>query len=64
MQLLLCTGGQPRLLGVPGEELSGVSTLRTVTQANTIHREAAGKHVVIIGTSFIGRTKISVITSL
>jgi len=53
-KLLLCTGGQPRLLGVPGEELSGVSTLRTVTQANTIHREAAGKHVVIIGTSFIG----------
>ena len=53
-KLLLCTGGTPRQLGVPGEDLPGVSCLRTLQDANTIHREAARKHLVIIGTSFIG----------
>ena len=53
-KLLICTGGKPRHLGVPGEELAGVSYLRTLQEANTIQREAARKHLVIIGTSFIG----------
>ena len=53
-KLLLCTGGVPRSLGVSGEELSGVSYLRTIQDANNIHRESIRKHVVVIGTSFIG----------
>ena len=53
-KLLVCTGGVPRTLGVPGEQLQGVATLRTLEDANTIHREASGRHVVVIGTSFIG----------
>lgn len=53
-KLMLCTGGTPRRLGVPGEDLPGVSYLRTLQDANFIQREAARKHLVIIGTSFIG----------
>ena len=53
-KLLLATGGEPRKLGVPGEDMEGVTTLRNITRANMIHKEAAKKHVVIIGTSFIG----------
>jgi len=53
-RLLLATGATPRRLGVPGEEFQGVTTLRTIDQANMIRREAERKHVVIIGTSFIG----------
>ena len=52
-KLLLATGGEPRKLGVPGEDMEGVTTLRNITQTNIINKEAA-KHVVIIGTSFIG----------
>ena len=53
-KLLVCTGGVPRQLGVRGEDLAGVSYLRTIADANLVHREAARKHVVVIGTSFIG----------
>jgi len=53
-KLLLATGGEPRKLGVPGEDLAGVTTLRNITQANMIQKEALKKHVVVIGTSFIG----------
>jgi len=53
-RLLIATGSVPRKLGVPGESLEGVETLRTVDQANMIKREAEKKHVVIVGTSFIG----------
>ena len=40
-KLLVCTGGVPRRLGVKGENLSGVSYLRTIADANIIHRESA-----------------------
>eukprot|EP00090_Calanus_glacialis_P004116 TRINITY_DN13049_c0_g1_i1.p1 TRINITY_DN13049_c0_g1~~TRINITY_DN13049_c0_g1_i1.p1 ORF type:complete len:535 (-),score=224.80 TRINITY_DN13049_c0_g1_i1:73-1677(-) len=53
-KLLLATGGEPRKLGVPGEDLGGVTTLRNITQANMIQKESVKRHVVIIGTSFIG----------
>ena len=53
-KLLLATGGEPRKLGVPGEDREGVTTLRNINQANMINKEADNKHVVIIGTSFIG----------
>jgi len=53
-KLLLATGGRPRKLNVPGEDLVGVTTLRSINDANKIHKDATKKHVVIIGTSFIG----------
>ena len=52
--LLFATGGTPRKLGVPGENLEGVKTLRTPSDANYISENAVGKNVVIIGGSFIG----------
>jgi NADPH-dependent 2,4-dienoyl-CoA reductase/sulfur reductase-like enzyme len=53
-QLLLATGGGPRRLAVPGEDLSGVVTLRTPADAAFVADHSVGKNVVIIGSSFIG----------
>ena len=52
--LLVATGGSPRVLKVEGADLDGVRTLRTPQDANFIAEQAAGKHVVIVGGSFIG----------
>ena len=38
---LVCTSGVPRRLGVKRESLAGVSYLRTIADANIIHRESA-----------------------
>ena len=38
-KLLLSTGGEPRKLGVLGEDMEGVTTIRNITQANLIHKE-------------------------
>ena len=54
-KLLYCTGGVPRRLGVPGEELEGVHYLRTPEDANAIAEKAAGKNLVVVGGSFIGK---------
>lgn len=55
-KLLLATGGTPReLRQVPGAELSGIYTLRTLADAERIIQAAeAGHRAVIIGASFIG----------
>lgn len=53
-KVLIATGGKPRGLGVQGEDLDGVVTLRTAEQANYIWEKAEGKNVVIVGSSFIG----------
>ncbi|MFP3565058.1 NAD(P)/FAD-dependent oxidoreductase [Paraburkholderia sp. SIMBA_030] len=54
-RLLIATGASPRMLSVPGSELPGVVTLRTVDDARhlaaRLHR---GQHVAIIGGGFIG----------
>ena len=41
LEILLATGGEPRKLGVLGEDMEGVTTIRNITQANLIHKEAA-----------------------
>lgn len=52
---LVCPGGKPRALTVPGAELSGVYTLRSLHDSQTLRELGQqGKRVVIIGSSFIG----------
>ncbi|KAL5493177.1 hypothetical protein EMCRGX_G014315 [Ephydatia muelleri] len=53
--LLLATGSKPFVLPVAGFDLQNVLVLREPSQANEIAREATGKRVIVIGTSFIGR---------
>jgi len=53
--LLLATGGRPRRLNVPGADLPGVQTLRTLADADEIRMQlTAGKRVVVVGSGFIG----------
>lgn len=53
--VVLCTGGVSRRLGLPGESLSGVYHLRTLEQAHELRCALAEQpRVVIIGGGFIG----------
>lgn len=54
-RLLLATGAWPRRLRVPGADLQGVFTLRTVGDSKAIREAAAGaERAVIVGGGFIG----------
>jgi 3-phenylpropionate/trans-cinnamate dioxygenase ferredoxin reductase subunit len=53
--LVLATGVRPRLLTVPGANLEGVVTLRTVADSMSLSaRLTAGAKVVVIGGGFLG----------
>ena len=52
--LIVATGARPRAIDLPGVDLPGVYTLRSFADAEALERAAQGKHVVIVGTSFIG----------
>jgi 3-phenylpropionate/trans-cinnamate dioxygenase ferredoxin reductase component len=53
--LLLATGGRARQLNVPGSDLLGVQTLRTLVDADEIRMQLnTGKRVVVVGSGFIG----------
>jgi nitrite reductase (NADH) large subunit len=53
--LLVATGSSPKALGIPGEDLVGVFTLKTVDDADKLVRAAATmKDVVIMGGGLIG----------
>jgi 3-phenylpropionate/trans-cinnamate dioxygenase ferredoxin reductase subunit len=53
--LLLATGSRPRPLTVPGADLPGTHTLRTISDVERIRGDfAAGKRLVIIGGGYIG----------
>jgi 3-phenylpropionate/trans-cinnamate dioxygenase ferredoxin reductase subunit len=54
-RLVIATGGRPRRPRIPGIDLEGVYTLRTIDDARAI-REAArsGRKVVVVGLGFIG----------
>jgi 3-phenylpropionate/trans-cinnamate dioxygenase ferredoxin reductase subunit len=54
-RLLIATGAQPRTLPVPGAELPGVMTLRTVADADAIRAAATdAERIVVIGAGWIG----------
>ncbi len=54
-RILLATGGRPRRLGVDGEDLEGVHTLRTVEDAEALREEATrAETAVLVGAGFIG----------
>ena len=53
--LILATGSRPRVLPLPGSDLAGVLSLRSVADARTIRdHSAACEDVVVIGGGFIG----------
>lgn len=54
-RILIATGGRARQLDVPGHDLEGVYTLRTVEDSEAI-REAAigGSRSVLVGAGFVG----------
>jgi nitrite reductase (NADH) large subunit len=53
--LLIATGSSPKALGIPGEGLAGVFTLKTVDDADKLVKAAAGmEEIVIIGGGLIG----------
>jgi 3-phenylpropionate/trans-cinnamate dioxygenase ferredoxin reductase component len=54
-KLLLATGARPRRLPVPGHDLDGVFSLRTVADSAAIRDAASsGKRAVVVGGGFIG----------
>jgi 3-phenylpropionate/trans-cinnamate dioxygenase ferredoxin reductase component len=54
-RLVLATGARPRSLPLPGADLVGVHTYRTVADADAVRTEAEEAHsAIVIGGSFIG----------
>ncbi|MDX1546163.1 MAG: FAD-dependent oxidoreductase [Rhodothermales bacterium] len=53
--LILCTGGTPRRLDVPGAGLDGVHTLRSFDDSKTLlEKGKEAQRVVVVGSGFIG----------
>ena len=53
--LLIATGGRNRPMSIPGVDLDGVYSLRTVQDADRIRAEMiAGRRAVVVGMGFIG----------
>jgi NADPH-dependent 2,4-dienoyl-CoA reductase/sulfur reductase-like enzyme len=64
-KLLLATGAVPRTLEVPGADLSGVFSLRSLEDATAIREAAAhARDAVIIGSGFIGMEVAASLTAL
>jgi NADPH-dependent 2,4-dienoyl-CoA reductase/sulfur reductase-like enzyme len=62
---LLATGARARRLPLPGNELAGVFTLRTIENSNAIRNAAgAGKRALVLGGSFIGSEVAASLTQL
>lgn len=54
-KLVIATGARARTLTIPGAQLNGVLSLRTLAESHALTAElTAGKHVVIVGAGYIG----------
>jgi NADPH-dependent 2,4-dienoyl-CoA reductase/sulfur reductase-like enzyme len=64
-QLLIATGSEPRTLGVDGEQLPGVFSLRSIEDATAIREAAAQvRDAVVVGSGFIGMEVAASLTQL
>lgn len=67
-KLVLCTGGSPRLLSIPGRELSGIHYVRKIDDVKAIRAEVQQRQnkcrVVIIGGGYIGLETAAMMRSL
>ena len=52
--LVVATGAEPIIPPIKGADSNGVYTLRSMDDAKAIKAASTGKHVVIVGTGFIG----------
>jgi 3-phenylpropionate/trans-cinnamate dioxygenase ferredoxin reductase subunit len=54
-KLMLCMGSTPRQLDVPGHDLAGIHTLRTIADVDAIRADLAGaRRIVVVGGGYIG----------
>lgn len=54
-ELLIATGGRNRRVSIPGGDLKGIYSLRTVQDADRVRREiVSGSRAVVVGMGFIG----------
>jgi 3-phenylpropionate/trans-cinnamate dioxygenase ferredoxin reductase subunit len=54
-KLILCMGSTPRRLDVPGHDLSGIHTLRSIADVDAIRADlAAARRLVVVGGGYIG----------
>ena len=64
-QLLIATGSEPRTLGVEGEQLPGVFSLRSIDDSTAIREAAAQvRDGVVVGSGFIGMEVAASLTQL
>jgi NADPH-dependent 2,4-dienoyl-CoA reductase/sulfur reductase-like enzyme len=64
-KLLIATGSLPRALDVPGADLPGVFTLRTLDDSRAIREAAAQtRDAVVVGSGFIGMEVAASLTEL
>lgn len=64
-RLLIASGAKPRRLDVPGANLTGVRTLRTIADSTAIRQAAAdARHAVVVGAGFIGMEVAASLRSL
>jgi len=64
-KLVIATGARPRLLDVPGAELSGIHTIRSLADIDALREELPrATNCVIIGAGFIGLEAAAVLRKL
>ncbi|KAJ8044206.1 Apoptosis-inducing factor 3 [Holothuria leucospilota] len=61
-KLLIATGGLPRKLDIPGNDLKNICSLRSPDDANYIALSGKERNVVVVGSSFIGMEVASFFT--